>query len=290
MTSASKPQLWFLTGSQALYGEETLEQVAGQSLRIQQLLTASGALPAEIVGKPVLTEASSIRRVLQEANADAACVGVIAWMHTFSPAKMWITGLDALRKPLLHLHTQLNEALPWSTIDMDFMNLNQAAHGDREFGFIQTRLGVPRKTVAGHVSDPAVVARIDAWARAAIGADHLRNLRLARFGDNMRDVAVTEGDKVEAELRFGVSVNTYGVNDLVELVDAVSNVDELVAAYAADYDLVDDLAAGGARHESLQYAARIEAGLRKFLTDGGFGAFTTNFEDLGGLRQLPGLA
>ncbi|MET9001071.1 L-arabinose isomerase [Amycolatopsis sp. Hca4] len=293
MTSASKPQLWFLTGSQALYGEETLEQVAGQSLRIQQLLTASGALPAEIVGKPVLTEAASIRRVLQEANADAACVGVIAWMHTFSPAKMWITGLDALRKPLLHLHTQLNETLPWATIDMDFMNLNQAAHGDREFGFIQTRLGVPRKTVAGHVSDPAVVARIDAWARAAIGADHLRNLRLARFGDNMRDVAVTEGDKVEAELRFGVSVNTYGVNDLVELVDAVSEkdtVDSLVGRYADEYNVVPELAAGGARHESLRYAARIEAGLRKFLTDGGFGAFTTNFEDLGGLRQLPGLA
>ncbi|MET8848912.1 L-arabinose isomerase [Amycolatopsis sp. NPDC004625] len=293
MTSASKPQLWFLTGSQALYGEETLEQVAGQSLRIQQLLTASGALPAEIVGKPVLTESASIRRVLQEANADPACVGVIAWMHTFSPAKMWISGLDALRKPLLHLHTQLNEALPWSTIDMDFMNLNQAAHGDREFGFIQTRLGVPRKTVAGHVSDPAVVARIDAWARAAIGADHLRNLRLARFGDNMRDVAVTEGDKVEAELRFGVSVNTYGVNDLVELVDQVSEKDTvaaLVARYADDYNVVAELADGGARHESLRYAARIEAGLRKFLTDGGFGAFTTNFEDLGGLRQLPGLA
>ncbi|VVJ18782.1 L-arabinose isomerase (EC [Amycolatopsis camponoti] len=293
MTRASKPQLWFLTGSQALYGEETLEQVAGQSLRIQQLLAAAGGLPAEIVGKPVLTEASSIRRVLQEANADAACVGVIAWMHTFSPAKMWITGLDALRKPLLHLHTQLNEALPWSTIDMDFMNLNQAAHGDREFGFIQTRLGVPRKTVAGHVSDPVVVARIDAWARAAIGADHLRNLRLARFGDNMRDVAVTEGDKVEAELRFGVSVNTYGVNDLVELVDSVSEkdtVDPLVARYAEDYNVVADLAAGGARHDSLRYAARIEAGMRKFLTDGGFGAFTTNFEDLGGLRQLPGLA
>lgn len=290
MTPSAKPQLWFLTGSQALYGEETLEQVAGQSLRIQQLLAGTGGLPAEIVGKPVLTEAASIRRVLQEANADATCVGVIAWMHTFSPAKMWITGLDALRKPLLHLHTQLNEALPWSTIDMDFMNLNQAAHGDREFGFIQTRLGVPRKTVAGHVTDPMVVARIDAWARAAIGADHLRNLRLARFGDNMRDVAVTEGDKVEAELRFGVSVNTYGVNDLVELVDGVSDVDSLVAQYAEDYAVVPELAAGGARHESLRYAAKIEAGMRKFLTDGGFGAFTTNFEDLGGLRQLPGLA
>ena len=290
MKPATKPQLWFLTGSQALYGEETLDQVAGQSLRIQQLLAESGGLACELIGKPVLTESAMIRRVLQEANADPGCVGVIAWMHTFSPAKMWITGLDALRKPLLHLHTQLNEALPWSTIDMDFMNLNQAAHGDREFGYIQTRLGVPRKTVAGHVADPTVVARIDAWARAAIGADHLRNLRLARFGDNMRDVAVTEGDKVEAELRFGVSVNTYGVNDLVPLVDAVSEVDDLVASYVDEYDLVPELAAGGARHESLRYAARLEAGLRKFLVDGGFGAFTTNFEDLGGLRQLPGLA
>ena len=290
MKPATKPQLWFLTGSQALYGEETLDQVAGQSLRIQQLLADSGGLACELSGKPVLTESAMIRRVLQEANADPGCVGVIAWMHTFSPAKMWITGLDALRKPLLHLHTQLNEALPWSTIDMDFMNLNQAAHGDREFGYIQTRLGVPRKTVAGHVADPTVVARIDAWARAAIGADHLRNLRLARFGDNMRDVAVTEGDKVEAELRFGVSVNTYGVNDLVPLVDAVSEVDDLVASYVDEYDLVPELAAGGARHDSLRYAARLEAGLRKFLVDGGFGAFTTNFEDLGGLRQLPGLA
>ena len=290
MNSATKPQLWVLTGSQGLYGEETLEQVAGQSLRIQQLLAESGGLACELIGKPVLTESASIRRVLQEANADPGCVGVIAWMHTFSPAKMWITGLDALRKPLLHLHTQLNEALPWSSIDMDFMNLNQAAHGDREFGFIQTRLGVPRKTVAGHVSDPTVVARIDAWARAAIGASHLRNLKLARFGDNMRDVAVTEGDKVEAELRFGVSVNTYGVNDLVSLVDAVSDVDDLIASYVDEYELVPELAVGGARHESLRYAARIEAGLRKFLVDGGFGAFTTNFEDLGGLRQLPGLA
>src|SRR2546421_5354343 len=169
MTSASKPQLWFLTGSQALYGEETLEQVAGQSLRIQQLLAASDGLPAEIVGKPVLTEAASIRRVLQEANADADCVGVIAWMHTFSPAKMWISGLDALRKPLLHLHTQINAALPWESIDMDFMNLNQAAHGDREFGFIQTRLGVARKTIAWHVSDPSLVLRLQRWADAARG-------------------------------------------------------------------------------------------------------------------------
>ncbi|AGZ43372.1 L-arabinose isomerase [Actinoplanes friuliensis] len=287
-----KPQIWFLTGSQHLYGPETLDQVASQSQQIQQLLTSSGGISAEIVSKPVLTDSSAIRTVMLEANADPSCLGVIAWMHTFSPAKMWITGLDALRKPLLHLHTQLNQTLPWASIDMDFMNLNQAAHGDREFGYIQTRIGVARKTIAGHASDPSVVTRIDGWARAAAGVQHLRGLRLARFGDNMRDVAVTEGDKVEAELKFGVSVNTYGVNDLVAVVDATpdSEVDALVAEYADVYRLDPQLARGGDRHESLRYAARIEAGLRTFLTDGGFGAFTTNFEDLGGLRQLPGLA
>jgi L-arabinose isomerase len=290
--STDKPQVWFLTGSQHLYGPQTLRQVADQSERIQRMLTSSGELSAEIVWKPVLTDAPAIRRVMTEANADPSCVGVIAWMHTFSPAKMWISGLDSLRKPLLHLHTQLNSALPWSTIDMDFMNLNQAAHGDREFGYVQTRLGVARKTVVGHASDPAIVARIDGWVRAAIGYRHLRELRLARFGDNMRDVAVTEGDKVDAELRFGVSVNTYGVNDLVAVVDQVpdAEIDPLVAQYADAYDVVPELASGGERHESLRYAARIEAGLRHFLDSGGFGAFTTNFEDLGGLRQLPGLA
>ncbi|AGL18448.1 L-arabinose isomerase [Actinoplanes sp. N902-109] len=286
-----KPQIWFLTGSQHLYGPETLEQVADQSKQIQRMLV-DGGLGVELVGKPVLTDSPAIRQVMIEASADPAVIGVIAWMHTFSPAKMWITGLDALRKPLLHLHTQLNQALPWSSIDMDFMNLNQAAHGDREFGYIQTRLGVARKTVAGHASDPALVARVEGWARAAAGASHLRGLKLARFGDNMRGVAVTEGDKVEAELRFGVSVNTYGVNDLVEVVDAVEDkaIDELVEQYAEDYALAPELARGGERHDSLRYAARIEAGLRQFLTDGGFGAFTSNFEDLGGLRQLPGLA
>jgi L-arabinose isomerase len=287
-------QLWFLTGSQHLYGPETLDQVADQSRQICRMLTdsADGGPVADLAWKPVLTDASAIRQVMQEANADPDCVGVIAWMHTFSPAKMWITGLDALRKPLLHLHTQLNQALPWSTIDMDFMNLNQAAHGDREFGFIQTRLGVARKTVAGHASDPGLVVRIEGWARAAMGVNHLRGLRLARFGDNMRDVAVTEGDKVEAELRFGVSVNTYGVNDLVNVVDQVPDetIDKLVAEYVDAYRLAAELAKGGERHDSLRYAARIEAGLRTFLTDGGFGAFTTNFQDLGGLRQLPGLA
>jgi L-arabinose isomerase len=288
----TKQQVWFLTGSQHLYGPETLDQVAEQSAQIQGMLSASGGLSAEIVGLPVLTEAAAIRRVVLEANANPECIGVITWMHTFSPAKMWITGLDALRKPLLHLHTQLNAALPWASIDMDFMNLNQAAHGDREFAHVAARLGVPRKTVAGHAGDPELVRRVDGWIRAAAGRDHLDGLRVARFGDNMRDVAVTEGDKVEAELRFGVSVNTYGVNDLVARVDAVpdADVDTLVAEYADSYRLAPELQRGGDRHPSLRYAARIEAGLREFLLDGRFGAFTTNFQDLGGLRQLPGLA
>jgi L-arabinose isomerase len=288
----TKRHVWFLTGSQHLYGPETLAQVAAQSQQIQQMLQQPGDIDAEIVRKPVLTDAVAIRQVLIEANADPDCIGVIAWMHTFSPAKMWITGLDALQKPLLHLHTQLNESLPWESIDMDFMNLNQAAHGDREFGYVQTRIGVPRKTVAGHANDPILRRRIDSWVRAARGAAHLRGLRLARFGDNMRDVAVTEGDKVEAELRLGVSVNTYGVNDLVAVVDAVpdTEIDALVASYADTYRLAPELARGSGRHASLRYAARVEAGLRRFLEQGSFGAFTTNFQDLGGLRQLPGLA
>jgi L-arabinose isomerase len=213
-------------------------------------------------------------------------------MHTFSPAKMWITGLDLLRKPLLHLHTQANVELPWAEIDMDFMNLNQAAHGDREFGYAQTRIGLRRKTVAGHVTNPAVVKRIGVWSQAAVGYAALRSLRVARFGDNMRNVAVTEGDKVEAELRFGVSVNTYGVNDLVDVVAAVADadIDDLVAEYEGRYSVAAELRRRGERHESLRYGARVELGLRNFLTDGGFSAFTTNFEDLGGLRQLPGLA
>src|SRR5688500_18615166 len=227
-------QVWFLTGSQNLYGEETLQQVASQSQRVAEALDTAGEVPVQVVWKPVLKDAAAIRRIMGEANEDPACLGVITWMHTFSPAKMWIAGLDALRTPLLHLHTQADAALPWAEIDMDFMNLNQAAHGDREFGYIQTRLGVARKTVAGHVSDPGVRARISAWQRAAIGYSAIRRLKLARFGDNMRDVAVTEGDKVEAQLKFGVSVNTYGVNDLVAVVDQIadSEADQLITEYA----------------------------------------------------------
>ena len=289
--STSDSSCWFLTGSQGLYGPETLEQVERQSRSIADELNATG-LPVEVIWKPVLTSSEAVHQLILAANADPGCIGLIAWMHTFSPAKMWIAGLDALQTPLLHLHTQANLSLPWSEIDMDFMNLNQAAHGDREFGYIQTRLGVARKTVAGHVSNPRTVARIAAWQRAAIGHAAVRRLKLARFGDNMRDVAVTEGDKVEAQLRFGVSVNTWGVNDLVKVVDEVGDaeIDALIEEYSDSFDVAPELASGGDRHESLRYGARIEAGLRAFLTDGGFGAFTTNFQDLGGLRQLPGLA
>ncbi|GAA1729218.1 L-arabinose isomerase [Brachybacterium phenoliresistens] len=285
-------EIWFLTGSQGLYGPETLEQVAEQSQTIAQTLDAASDIPVKIVWKPVLTDRDAIRDVALAANADPACVGVIAWMHTFSPAKMWILGLEALQTPLLHLHTQANVELPWDSIDMDFMNLNQAAHGDREFGYIASRLGVARKTVVGHASHPHVQEKIGRWARAATGWAEMHSLKLARFGDNMRNVAVTEGDKTEAELRLGVSVNTWGVNDLVAVVDAVedSAIDALVAEYEETYEVAPELRAGGERHESLRYGARQELGLRTFLEEGGFGAFTTNFEDLGGLKQLPGLA
>ena len=291
----TKPQVWFLTGSQHLYGPETLDQVAEQSAQIQGMLSASGGLSAEIVGQPVLTEAAAIRRVMLEANADPECIGVIAWMHTFSPAKMWITGLDALRKPLLHLHTQLNAALPWASIDMDFMNLNQAAHGDREFGYVaDPARGAPARRSPGTRAIRSWCARIDGWVRAAAGPrPPATACALARFGDNMRDVAVTEGDKVEAELRFGVSVNTYGVNDLVARVDAVpdADVDALVAEYADSYRLAPELQRGGDRH-AVAALRRPHRGRAARVPDstGGFGAFTTNFEDLGGLRQLPGLA
>jgi L-arabinose isomerase len=283
-------QIWFLTGSQGLYGEETLQQVAQQSQEIAKELGA--ALPVELSWKPVLTSSEGIHRTMLAAGADPDCIGVIAWMHTFSPARMWIHGLDALQKPLLHLHTQANQALPWSTIDMDFMNLNQAAHGDREFGYIQARLGVIRKIVAGHVADAGVQRKVAAWTRAARGWAEVRTLKLARFGDTMRDVAVTEGDRTEAQWRWGVTVNGYAVTDLADAVHASldTEVDRLVAEYEERYDVAGELRRGGERHESLRYGARIELGLRALLSSTGAKAFTTNFEDLGALRQLPGLA
>src|SRR5690349_6123661 len=288
-TTLDRYEVWFVTGSQNLYGEETLRQVADQS---QAVAAGLDELPVTIVWKPVLKDSDSIRRLALEVNARDDVIGVIAWMHTFSPAKMWIAGLDALQKPLLHLHTQANVELPWAEIDFDFMNLNQAAHGDREFGYIETRLGIPRTTVVGHASSPAVTARVGTWSRAAAGRAASRSMKLARFGDNMRYVAVTEGDKTEAEHVFGVQVNTWGVNELADAVHATADgdVDSLVAEYLDLYDVVPALRADGDRHESLRYGARIELGLRSFLEAGGFSAFTTSFEDLGALKQLPGLA
>ncbi|MFC5381427.1 L-arabinose isomerase [Aquipuribacter nitratireducens] len=288
----SAREIWFVTGSQGLYGPEVLEQVAEQSQQVAALLHGSGALPADLTWRPVVTSSEGIHRLATDANADPSCVGVVAWMHTFSPARMWIRGLDALQVPLLHLHTQANESLPWSSIDMDFMNLNQAAHGDREFGYIQSRMGVVRKTVVGHASDVHVTARLAAWTRAALAWHEGRRLTVARFGDTMRNVAVTEGDRTEAQWRLGVTVNAFAVADLVAAVDGTSDaeVDALVGEYEDTYDVVPELRRGGGRHEALRYGARQELALRGLLGDIGAKAFTTNFEDLAGLRQLPGLA
>jgi L-arabinose isomerase len=285
-------EVWFVTGSQHLYGPETLETVARNSAEIAAALDAASAIPVRVVRKPVLTDADAIHALVMEANASPNCVGLIAWMHTFSPAKMWIAGLRALQRPLLHLHTQHNREIPWDGIDMDFMNLNQAAHGDREFGFIAARMRLERKVVVGHWSDAGVQDRIGAWTRAAGARRDWESLRIARFGENMRDVAVTEGDKVEAQRRLGFSINGFGVGDLAALVDGVapSDVDGLIQTYLDEYDVVEALRPGGDRAESLRDGARIELGLRRFLAEGGFGAFTTTFEDLHGLTQLPGLA
>ena len=285
-------QIWFLTGSQHLYGPEAIEQVGRNSREIAAHLGEGASIPVSIQYKPVLTTAEEIVGICSEANNDDRCVGVIAWMHTFSPAKNWIAGLASLRKPLLHLHTQYNRDIPWSDIDMDFMNLNQAAHGDREFGFIMSRLRLRRKVVVGHWRADEVQAQIGDWARAAAAWHETGRIKVARFGDNMRAVAVTEGDKVAAQAQFGYSVNGYGVGDLVAVVNQVSDgeVDALAAEYEMTYRMAADLRKGGERHASIRQAARIEIGLAQFLSEGGFSAFTTTFEDLRGLAQLPGLA
>ena len=285
-------EVWLVTGSQEMYGDETLRQVAANSRRIADELDSSPLLPVRVVHRPVVTSSESIATTCRDANARDSCVGVILWMHTFSPARMWIAGLQAIRKPVLHLHTQFNRDLPWGEIDMDFMNLHQAAHGDREFGYIASRMQVARKTVAGHWQDPRVVGRIATWARAACAWQEAQHLKVARFGDTMRHVADTEGDKVEAQIRLGVAVNGYGVSDLTDAIEGVpaTAVDDLVQRYEEEYDLAPELAEGGDRRAQLLEAARIEAGLRGFLAAGGFGAFTDTFENLGGLRQLPGIA
>ena len=294
MKLLTTPEIWFVTGSQHLYGPGPLKQVAANSAKIAEALAASKRIPLPVAFKALLTTPDEIRALCLEANNDPKCAGLILWMHTFSPSKMWIGGLSVLRKPFVHLHTQFNRDLPWGEIDMDFMNLNQAAHGDREAGFIHTRMRLGRKVVVGHWQDPEVQDRLAAWMRAARAWHDMQGAKFARFGDNMRQVAVTEGDKVSAEMRFGFAVNGYGVGDLVAKTSdaAIDNqaIDALCAEYEARYTVAKELRKGGARHDSLRYGARIELGLRNFLEAGGFKGFTTTFEDLHGLRQLPGLA
>lgn len=285
-------EAWFITGSQHLYGEEALHHVADDSQRIVEGMNSGTNLPLRIILKPVLTTPDAIFRLCQEANSASNCVGLIAWMHTFSPGKMWIAGLQALQKPFLQLHTQYNREIPWSTIDMDFMNLNQTAHGGREFGFIGSRLRLARKVVVGHWQDEEVVACLNVWLRAAAAWHDAQGAKFARFGDNMREVAVTEGDKVSAQAQFGYTVNGYGMGDLVTHVNAVSDdaVSDLITLYEDSYSLAPSLQPGGRQRESLYDAAGIELGMRSFLEEGGFKGFTTTFENLHGLKQLPGIA
>jgi L-arabinose isomerase len=292
MVDLKQYEAWFVTGSQDLYGEETLRQVADDSQKIAQALSVSERIPVKVVFKPVLTTPEAIQQLCMEANAAQNCIGLITWMHTFSPARMWIAGLNALRKPFVHLHTQFNRDIPWADIDMDFMNLNQSAHGGREFGFIGSRMRRARKVVVGHWQDEEVLAQLNTWMRAACAWYDAQGAKVARFGDNMREVAVTEGDKVEAQIRLGYAVNGYGVGDLVDYVRAVAEaeIDELVAEYDALYNVAEPLRPGGAQRQSLREAARIEAGVHAFLEEGHFKAFTTTFENLHGLAQLPGLA
>jgi L-arabinose isomerase len=285
-------EVWFVTGSQHLYGPETLKQVAEHAQTIATALNASSKIPVTVQWKPTVKSPEEIYKVCQEANTAENCIGIIAWMHTFSPAKMWIGGLKILNKPLLHLHTQFNRDIPWGEIDMDFMNLNQSAHGDREFGFIMTRMRLNRKVVVGHWQDEEVLERINVWTRVAAGWHDWQGARFVRFGDNMRYVAVTDGDKVEAEYKFGFSVNTHGIGDLVKVIDEISDgaVDKLVQEYNDKYKVADVLKKGGSSYNSLRDAAKIELGLRAFMEQGNFKGFSDTFEDLHGMVQLPGIA
>jgi L-arabinose isomerase len=292
MIDLKKLEVWFVTGSQHLYGPETLKQVALHSQEIVAFFDKSEKIPVKIVFKPVMKTPDEITGLCIDANSAKQCIGLITWCHTFSPSKMWINGLKLLNKPILHLHTQYNRDLPWSEIDMDFMNLNQAAHGDREHGFIMTRMRINRKVVVGHWQEVEVQERIGIWTRAAVAWDDMQKAKIARFGDNMREVAVTEGDKVEAQIKFGLSVNGFGVGDLVKIVNEVSEgeIDKLVKEYLDMFEVAAEGKPGGKYHNNVRYQARIEAGMRKFLGEGGFQGFTTTFEDLHGLQQLPGLA
>lgn len=292
MIDISQKEVWFVVGSQELYGEETLRKVAEHSQQIAKGLDASSHIPVKIVYKDVVKSPAQITNVCLEANSNKNCIGIVAWMHTFSPAKMWIGGLSILKKPLCHLHTQFNAEIPWASMDMDFMNLNQSAHGDREFGFIMSRMRKKRKVVVGHWEDERVHKKLGIWSRVALGWDEFQNLKVARFGDNMREVAVTEGDKVEAQIRFGFSVNGFDSSDITKKIETISEneINKLVAIYESSYNLAPRLQNGGSQRASLVEAAKIELGLRAFLEEGGYKAFTDTFENLGGLKQLPGIA
>ena len=292
MIDLKKYEVWFVTGSQHLYGPETLRQVAEHSQQIAKAYNNNSKISVSVVFKPVVKSAEEIHQTCKEANNNDACIGLITWMHTFSPAKMWIAGLQALAKPFLHLHTQFNRDIPWGTIDMDFMNLNQSAHGGREFGFIASRMRMNRKVVVGHWENEGVIKQVDDWCRVAVGVADSKTMKVARIGDNMRQVAVTEGNKVSAQIKFGYEVNGFGVGDLTKFIDQVSDkeVDDLLKEYADNYTLAKDILKGAAKHHSLRDAAQIEIGLRAFLVDGGFTAFTNTFENLHGMKQLPGIA
>ena len=292
MLQSKKYQFWFATGSQDLYGDECLKMVAEHSRIIVEGLNKSGFLPFEVVLKPTLIDSASIRKCFNEANADERCAGVITWMHTFSPAKMWILGLQEYRKQLLHLHTQFNREIPFDSIDMDFMNTNQSAHGDREFGHIVTRMGIVRKVVVGHWSDETVIKRIAGWMRTAVGVMESSHIRVVRVGDNMRDVAVTEGDKVEAEIKFGWEIDAYNITDVAEYVDAVSDsqAETLLEEYYATYNIILEGRDEKEFRSRVKEQAAMELGFRKFLEEHNYHAVVTSFQMLSGLKQLPGLA
>lgn len=292
MENLKNYEVWFVTGSQHLYGEETLKQVASNSAEIARALDNSPEIPLKVKHMPTLISPAEVTALMEKVNLEKNCVGIITWMHTFSPAKMWINGLKILNKPIIHLHTQFNRDIPWDSIDMDFMNLNQSAHGGREYGFILSRMRRNRKVVVGHWKDTAIQKKLDTWMRAAVAWNDWQGMKIARFGDNMREVAVTEGDKVEAELKFGYSVSGYGVGDLVHAVNSVGEdrIQKLLKKYEEEYELMPDLRENGSNRSNLHESARIELGMRDFLEGGGFKAFTTTFEDLHGLKQLPGMA
>lgn len=292
MIDISQKEIWFVTGSQHLYGDETLRQVAENSQEIVKAFNTSSQLPVKIIWKPTVKSPDEITSICQEANVENNCIGIITWMHTFSPAKMWIKGLTMLNKPLCHLHTQFNSEIPWQSINMDFMNLNQSAHGDREFGFMMSRMRKKRKVIVGHWQDERVQKKIGVWSRVALGWNELQHLKVARIGDNMREVAVTEGDKVAAQMRFGFAVNGFDSSDIVKHINKISgaDVDILLAVYEKCYNLTSSLKKGGNQRNSLVEAAKIELGLRAFLEEGDYHAFTDTFENLGELKQLPGIA